>query len=104
MDFLNCSISTALNVRIDVKTMKAAEHNTQNRTPVLATDSEGSSDRRHEEASTVPVSSGHAQPLSSGAEILQTPCVIPTGEELFRLIVSNYLSSEDYTTKVHGRT
>ena len=82
-----------------METMTPAEHNTQNTTPVLATESEGSSDGRCQEASSVPVSSGRAQPLSTGAEVLQTPCVIPTGEELFRLIVSNYLKTTPPTCK-----
>ena len=71
--------------------MKRAEHNTQDKTPVSATESARSPDGRHQEASAVRMSSGHTQPLFTAAEVFQTPYLIPTEEELFRLIVSNYL-------------
>ncbi|XP_078347736.1 uncharacterized protein LOC144632861 [Oculina patagonica] len=144
----------ALKVRIDVETMKPAEHNIQNRTPVSGTRSGRSPDGMHHEASTEPVASshiqpwpkersrrrkvrkrreflemrlptgadafhrtpvsatelggssevrhqersqdlplppGHAQSLSTGAEVFQAPNRIPTEGEVLRLIASNYL-------------
>lgn len=78
-------------MKIDVETMKPAEYNTQDRTPVSATESEGAPDGRHQEAFAVPVSSAHTQPLSTGAEVLQTANCIPTEGEVLRLIASNYL-------------
>ncbi len=71
--------------------MKPAEHNTQDRTPVSGINSGGSLDGRHREASEAPVSSGDNQPLSTGAEVLQTSNRIPTEGEVLRLIASNYL-------------
>ena len=99
MDFANCFKSTALKINIDVETMKPAEHNTQNRTPASATESGESPGLRYQERSAAPVSSGHAQPLSTRAEVLQAPNRIPTEEELFRLIVSNYLQTTPPTCK-----
>ena len=72
--------------------MKHAEHNTKNRTPVSATESGGSPELRHQERSAAPVSSGHVHPSCTGeAEAVQAPNRILTAEELFRLIASNYL-------------
>ncbi|XP_078347655.1 uncharacterized protein LOC144632796 isoform X3 [Oculina patagonica] len=71
----------ALKISINVETMKPAEHTTQDRTPP---------DDKHQEASATPMLSEDTQPLSSGGEALQTLNVIPTAEELFRSIVSNF--------------
>ncbi|KAL9957114.1 hypothetical protein ACROYT_G038716 [Oculina patagonica] len=68
----------ALNIKIDVETMKPTEHNTQDRTPVSRMDSGGSPDGRHQEASSVPVTSAHTQPSCTGAEAPQAPNHIPT--------------------------
>ena len=65
--------------------MKPVEHNTQGINPIQATEPRRLPDDGHREASSVPVSSGHPQPLSSPANL------VPTEEELFRLIASNYL-------------
>ena len=74
-------------------TIKPAECNTQGKTPVSATYSERSPDGMHQGVSAVPVSLGHTQPLTPATEVLQTHNLIPTEEELFRLIVSNYLQT-----------
>ncbi|XP_078347663.1 uncharacterized protein LOC144632801 isoform X1 [Oculina patagonica] len=81
----------ALKLMVGVEIMKPAEHNTQDRTPVSATEAGGSPELGHQETSAVPVSSGHAHPLSTGAEVLQAPNPIPTEGEVLRLIASNYL-------------
>ena len=65
--------------------MKPAEHNTKNRPPVSGTESGRPPDGGHQEAPAVSVTSGHPQPLSSVDNL------VPTEEELFRLIASNYL-------------
>ena len=82
---------TALKIKIGVETMKPAEQkNTQDRSHVSAIESGGSQTGGHHE---VPVTSGHPQSSSTGAEALQAPNRILTEElkELFRLIASNYL-------------
>ena len=89
-----CSNSTALEIRIDVETMKHAEHNTETRTPFSAIESGGSQNGGHQEACAVPVSSGHTQPACTGAEDPQTPMShIPTEGEILRLIAANYLQN-----------
>ncbi len=50
-----------MKLRIDVETIKPAEHNTQDRTPVSGTESEGSPDGRQQEASEAHVSSAHTK-------------------------------------------
>ena len=82
-----------MEIKIDVETMKRAEHNTQNRTPVSATESGGSPELRHQERSAVPVLSEHAQSLSTGAEVLQVANPILREEDLSFLIASNYLQT-----------
>ncbi len=71
--------------------MKPAEYNTQNRAPVLATES-GGADGGHLEASAKPVTSGHNQSLSSGAEVFQAQNINPT-EGVLNWIASNYLQT-----------
>ena len=67
--------------------MTPAEHNTQDRTPVSASDIGG-----NQETSAIPVSSGQTQSSCIGAEALQAPISpIPSEGEIFRLIASNYL-------------
>ena len=80
-------------MKIDVESMKPAEHNTQNRTPVSATESGGSPELRHQERSAVPVLSEHAQSLSTGAEVLQVANRILREEDLLALIASNDLQT-----------
>ena len=91
--YLNiCSNLTALKLRIDVETMTPAELNTQDRTPVSARESGGSQNGGHQEASVVPLSSGHTLSSCTGAEVPQAPTSpIPTEGEVLRLIASNYL-------------
>ena len=85
--FKNYSNSTALKLRIDVETMTPAQHNTQDRTPVSASDIGG-----HQETSAIPVSSGQTQSSCTGAEALQaTMGPIPSEGEILRLIAKNYL-------------
>ena len=80
--------------------MEPAEHNTQNRTPVSATESGGSPELRNQERPGVPVSPGHAQPSCAGeAEVLQAPNHIPTEGEVLCLIASNYLQTTPPTCK-----
>ena len=98
--FKNCSNSTALDLRIDVETMKPAEHNTQTfRIPASTVESEGSQNGGHHEASTVPVSSGQTQP--SCAEATQAPMTskIPTEGEVLRLIAFSYLQATQPSSK-----
>ena len=76
-----CSKSTALKMKVDVESMKPAEHITQNRTPASETESEGSPKLSHQGGSAVP----------ARADILQAP--ILTENELFRLIAANYLQT-----------
>ncbi|XP_078348623.1 3'-5' exoribonuclease HELZ2-like isoform X2 [Oculina patagonica] len=84
--------SNALKIKIDVETIKPAEHkNTQDRTPVSVVESEGPQIGGYPEMVAVPVTSEHTQPPSTGAEALQAPNRILSEEELFRLIASNYL-------------
>ena len=93
MNFEYGSKSTAsVDVRVDVDTMKPAEHNTQDRT-VSATQSEGSQDGEHQAASEVPLSSGYTQHSCAGAEALQAPNRICTTEEILDLIAFNYLQT-----------
>ena len=55
----HCSYSTALDVRIDVKTMKSAKHNMQGlRSPASTVESEGSQNGGHQKT---PVLSGYTQ-------------------------------------------
>ena len=66
--------------------MTPAGHNTQDRTPVSASDIGG----LHE--TTTPVSSGQTQSSCTDAEALQAPMrPIPSAGEVLRLIASNYL-------------
>ena len=67
--------------------MTPAEHNTQDRTLVSA-----SQDGGPQETSAIPVSSGHTQSSCTVAEAPQTPMSpIPTEGEVLRLIASKYL-------------
>ena len=67
--------------------MTPAEHNTQDRTHISASDIGG-----HQETSEIPVSSGQTQSSCTGAETLQAPMrPIPSTEEILCLIASNYL-------------
>ena len=79
-----------MKLRIDVDTMKHAENNTQDRT-VSAIESEGSRDGEHQATSALPVSSGQTQASCTRDEVHQTPNPIPTKEDLFYLIIANYL-------------
>ena len=80
-----------MKIKVDVETMKPAEHNTQNRTLVSATESGGSPVLRHQERSVVPVSSEHAQSLSTRAEVLQVADGLPSKEEVLRVVASKCL-------------
>ena len=92
--FENCSNLTALKLTIDVEMMTPAEQNTQDRTHVLAKESEGSHFGGHQETSAIPVPSGDAQPSCKGAEAPQAPTSpIPTEGEVLRLIATNYLQT-----------
>ena len=64
--------------------MKPAEHSTETRNPVSAIESGGSQNGGHQEASAVPVPSGHTQPSCNP---------IPTKDEILRLIAANYLQT-----------
>ena len=100
--FKNCSNSTALDLRIDVETMKPAEHNSQAfRIPASTAESEGSQNGGHHEASTVPVSSGQTQPSCTCAEATQAPMSskIPTEGEVLRLIAFSYLQATQPSSK-----
>ena len=90
MDFDYHSKSTALDVRIDVDTMEHAKNTTQDRT-ASAVESEGSQGGKHQAPSAVPVSSGQTQDSCTQDEAHQSPNPIPTKEELFCLIIANYL-------------
>ena len=80
--------------------MKPAKHNTQNRTPVSATESGESQELGYQERSGVPVSSGHAQPsFTDEAEVLQAPNRIPSREEVLCLMALNYLQTTAPTCK-----
>lgn len=85
--------STALKLRIDVENITPAEHNIQDRTPVLAEESEGSHIGGPQETSAIPVSSGHTQPSSAGTESPQAPWNIiqPEIQTVLAKIASNYL-------------
>ena len=74
-------------------TMKPAEHNTPYKTPISTRESGRSPDSGHQGVSAVSVPTGHTQLLSPATEVHQAPNLIPTQEELFRLIVSNYLQT-----------
>ena len=92
--FENCSNLTALKLRIDVETMTPEEQNTQDRTPVLSEESEGSHFSEHQETSAIPVPLGHAQSSCKGAEVPLAPMSpIPTEGEVLRLIATNYLQT-----------
>ena len=92
--FQNCSNLTALKLTVDVEIMTPAEPNTQDRTPVLAEESEGSHFGGHQETSVIPASSEHAQPSCKGAEAPLAPMSpIPTEGEILRLIAANYLQT-----------
>ena len=98
----NCSNSTALNLRIDVETMKPAEHNTQAfRTLASTVKSEGSQTVGHQEVVQVPVSSAQTQPSCTGAEATQAPMSskIPTEGEVLRLIAVSYLQATQPSSK-----
>ena len=99
--FKNCFNSTALILRIDVKAMKPAEHNTQAfRTPASTVESEGSQNGWHQEASAVLVSSGQTQPSCTCAAATQTPTSskMPT-EEILGLIAVTYLQATQPSSK-----
>jgi len=67
--------------------MTPAKHNTHDSTSLAASDIGG-----HHETSAIPVSSGHTQSSSTGAEAPQAPMSpIPTEGEVLRLIALNYL-------------
>ena len=53
-----------------METMKAAEHNPQDKTPISARESGRSPDWRHQGVSSAPVRSEHTQPLSPAGEVL----------------------------------
>ena len=76
-----------------METMKHAEHNTKTRTPVSPRESRRSRNGRHQKSSAVPVSSGHTQRSSIGAEAPQAGNPNPTEEDIFRLIAANYLQT-----------
>ena len=84
MNFKFCYKSTGLKLRIDVETMKPAEHNTVYRTPVSATEPQKGGQQG---SSAVPVPSVHTQSSCPGSAANR----ILTEEELFRFIASNYL-------------
>ena len=81
-----CSNSTALEVRIDVETMKPAEHNTATRNPVSAIESESPQDGGHQSTSSVPVSSGAEAPQASNVVQRET-------QKVLNLIASKYLET-----------
>ena len=100
--FKNCSNLTALDLRIDVETMKPAEHNTQAlRIPASTVESVGSQNVGHHKASAVPVPSGQTQPSCTGAEATQAPMSskIPTEGEVLRLIAFSYLQATQPSSK-----
>jgi len=72
-----------LKLRIDVKNLKPAEQSAQVRTPLSATESAGSQDGEHLEASAVSLSSGHTQPESEVPQAFT--------EEVLCRIASRYL-------------
>jgi len=84
--------STALKLRIDVEVVTPAEQNTQDRTPVLAEESEGSQVGGHQETAAIPELPGHTQSSSTGAESPQAPNIIPPEiQTVLAKIASNYL-------------
>ena len=88
--------STALNLKIDVETMKPAEHNRHAlRIPASTVKSEGSQNVGHQEASAAPVSSGQTQPSCTADETTQAPMssAILTEGEVLRLIAVTYLQT-----------
>jgi len=72
----NCSNSTELEIKIDVGTMKPAEHSTETRNPVSAIESGGSQNGGHQGTSTEPVSSGAETPQASSVILLETQTVL----------------------------
>ena len=77
-----------------METMAPAELNTQDRTLFSARESGGSQNGGHQEASVVPVLSGHTQSSCTGisAQHPQAPMSpIPSEREVLRLIASNYV-------------
>ena len=81
-----------MKLRIDVEVITPAEQNTQDRTPVLAEESEGSHIGGHQETAAIPESSGHTQPSSTGAESPQAPSIIqPEIQTVLAKIALNYL-------------
>ena len=94
MEIVNkhCSYSTALDVRIDVKTMKSAQHSTQAfRTPASTVKSEGSQNGGHQKVSVIPVLCGYTQPED---EVSQ-----PSVEETLCLIADKYLKATPLRNK-----
>ena len=88
----HCSYSTALEVRIDVKTMKSAEHNTQAfRTPASTVKSEGSQNGGHQKVSLTPVLSEYTQPENEASQ--------PSVEEILCLIADKYLKATPLRNK-----
>ncbi|XP_078367695.1 uncharacterized protein LOC144651630 isoform X2 [Oculina patagonica] len=79
----------ALKIRIDVETIKSAEHNTQDRTPVMSR-SQNSGPQGASAVQDVPVTSGPTQSSYTGAAVPQVPNFITT-EGVLSLIASNYL-------------
>ena len=89
--FENCSNSTALELRIDVKIMTPAEQTTQDRAPVSTGESGESHIGGYQEVSAAPVSSGHTQSSCTCTEAdPQAPNLI-LSERVLSLIASNYL-------------
>ena len=66
--FENCSNSTDLKLRIDAKIVTPAEHTTQDGAPVSTAEAGESHIGGRQEASPVPVSSGHTQSSCTGTE------------------------------------
>ena len=90
--FKNCSNSTALDVRIDVETMKRAEHNTQAfRTPASTVESEESQNGGHQMAPVLHVPSGYTQPVN---EVSQ-----PSVEKVLTVIADKYLKATPLRSK-----
>ena len=83
-----------MNLRIDVETMQPAESNTQAfRTPASTIEPGGSQNGGHQKASLVPVPSGQAQPLCTGAEATQAHMCSNRTEEVLSLIADRYLQA-----------
>ena len=88
----HCSYSTAVNLRIDVETMKPAEHNTQAfRTPASTVKAKGSQNGGHQKASVLPVLSGYTQPEN---EVSQ-----PSVEEVLCVIADKYVKATPLSSK-----